>query len=144
MFHASFLYKIIVLSCFYPLIFYFEKFSAWIWPLPFAVNTTLNLSIIGKLGRCSICHISCLAPSYGMGSRLLFLYNELSLLWFFTSCEGFPLGFFAFHPSQKPAFPHFKSVRGGWSKDFFGFEILLYLKRCLQALFSVSEKQENL
>ena len=102
----------IVLSCFYLLkIFSFEKFSAWIWPLPFAVNTTLNLSIIGKLGRCSIWHISCLAPSYGMGSRLLFLYNELSLLWFFTSCEGFPLGFFAFHPSQKPAFPLFKSVR---------------------------------
>ena len=27
----------IVLSCFYLLIFYFEKFSAWIWSLPFAV-----------------------------------------------------------------------------------------------------------
>ena len=27
----------IVLSCFYLLIFYFEKFSTWIWRLPFAV-----------------------------------------------------------------------------------------------------------
>ena len=27
----------IILSCFYLLIFYFEKFSSWIWRLPFAV-----------------------------------------------------------------------------------------------------------
>ena len=34
----------IVLSCFYLLIFYFEKFSAWIWRLPFAVYVKLQLS----------------------------------------------------------------------------------------------------
>ena len=45
----------IVLSCFYLLIFYFEKFSTWIWRLPFAVYVKLyyfsmfNLSIIDRL-----------------------------------------------------------------------------------------------
>ena len=34
----------IVLSCFYLLIFYFEKLSSWIWHLLFAVSVTLNLS----------------------------------------------------------------------------------------------------
>ena len=33
-----------VSSCFYLLIFYFEKFSTWIWGLPFAISLTLNLS----------------------------------------------------------------------------------------------------
>ena len=36
------LYIRIVLSCFYLLIFYFEKFSSWIWHLLFAVSMTLN------------------------------------------------------------------------------------------------------
>ena len=35
----------IVLDSFYLLIFYSEKFSAWVWSLPFAVNMNLNLSI---------------------------------------------------------------------------------------------------
>ena len=34
---GNFLSIRIVLSCFYLLIFYFEKFSTWIWLLPFAV-----------------------------------------------------------------------------------------------------------
>ena len=39
----------IVLGCFYLLIFYFEKFSTWICGrFAFAVNVTLNLSIIEK------------------------------------------------------------------------------------------------
>ena len=33
----------IVLSCFYLLIFYFEKFSTWIWRLPFAVYVKRRL-----------------------------------------------------------------------------------------------------
>ena len=33
----------IVLSCFYLLIFYFEKFSTWIWRLPFAVYVKRGL-----------------------------------------------------------------------------------------------------
>ena len=40
-----------VLGCFYLLIFYFEKFSTWIWRLPFAVKVTLNLSIISSILR---------------------------------------------------------------------------------------------
>ena len=36
----------IVRDCFYLLIFYFEKFSTWVWRLPFAVNVNLNLSIM--------------------------------------------------------------------------------------------------
>ena len=35
----------IVRDCFYLLIFYSEKFSIWVWRLPFAVNVNLNLSI---------------------------------------------------------------------------------------------------
>ena len=35
----------IVLDSFYLLVFYSEKFSAWVWILPFAVNVNLNLSI---------------------------------------------------------------------------------------------------
>ena len=35
----------IVLSCFYLLIFYFQKLSTWIWHLPFAVYVKLNFSI---------------------------------------------------------------------------------------------------
>ena len=34
----------IVPDCFYLLIFYSEKFSTWVWRLPFAVNVNLNLS----------------------------------------------------------------------------------------------------
>ena len=34
----------IVRDCFYLLIFYSEKFSTWVWRLPFAVNVNLNLS----------------------------------------------------------------------------------------------------
>ena len=34
----------IVRDCFYLLIFYCEKFSTWVWRLPFAVNVNLNLS----------------------------------------------------------------------------------------------------
>ena len=34
----------IVLSCFYLLIFYFEKFSTWIWRLPFAIYVKLKPS----------------------------------------------------------------------------------------------------
>ena len=36
----------IVLSRFYLLIFYFEKFSTWIWRLPFAVYVMLKLSFV--------------------------------------------------------------------------------------------------
>ena len=36
----------IVLSCFGLFIFYFEKFSAWIWHLPFAIYVKLKLSSI--------------------------------------------------------------------------------------------------
>ena len=42
----NFLSMRIVLSCFYVLIFYFEKFSAWIWRLSFAVYAKLKLSNI--------------------------------------------------------------------------------------------------
>ena len=35
----------IVRYCFYLTIFYSEKFSTWVWRLPFAVNVNLNLSI---------------------------------------------------------------------------------------------------
>ena len=40
----------IVLSRFYPLIFYFEKFSTWIWRLPFAVYVKLKLSNDSAIG----------------------------------------------------------------------------------------------
>ena len=43
------LYIRIVLSCFHLLIFYFEKFSSWIWHLLFAVSMTLNLSNNNKI-----------------------------------------------------------------------------------------------
>ena len=39
------LYIRIVLDSFYLLIFYSEKFSTWIWRLPFSVNVNLNLAI---------------------------------------------------------------------------------------------------
>ena len=38
-------------DCFYLLILYSEKFSTWIWRLPFAVNMNLNLS---NLSYCSL------------------------------------------------------------------------------------------
>ena len=38
----------VVLSCFYLLIFDFEKFSIWIWRLPFAVYVKLSLSNVAK------------------------------------------------------------------------------------------------
>ena len=46
----NFLSTRIVLSCFYLLIFYFEKFSTWLWRLPFAVYVKPNLTIIMKSG----------------------------------------------------------------------------------------------
>ena len=42
----SFLCIRIVLSCFYLLIFSFEKFSTWIWRLPFTVYVKLKLFFI--------------------------------------------------------------------------------------------------
>ena len=36
-------------DCFYLLIFYSEKFSTWVWRLPFAVNVNLNLSNLSWL-----------------------------------------------------------------------------------------------
>ena len=39
----------IVLSCFYLLIFYFEKFLTWIWGFPFAVYVKLKLSSMSPL-----------------------------------------------------------------------------------------------
>ena len=53
---TPFLYIWIVLSCFYLLIFYFEKFSAefsfWIWRLPFAVTQNLSIfSVVAKKMR---------------------------------------------------------------------------------------------
>ena len=39
---CNFLSKRIVLSCFYLLIFYFEKFSTWIWRLTFAIYVKLK------------------------------------------------------------------------------------------------------
>ena len=47
-YYAIFLSTRIVVSWFYLLIFYFEKFSTWIWRLPFAVYVKLNLSIGGS------------------------------------------------------------------------------------------------
>ena len=44
----------IVLSCFYVPIFYFEKFSTWIWRLPFAVYVKLNLSNVFARKRCQM------------------------------------------------------------------------------------------
>ena len=38
----------IVRDCFYLLIFYSEKFSTWVWRLPFAVKVNLNLSNIAS------------------------------------------------------------------------------------------------
>ena len=40
----NFLCKRIVLSCFYLLIFYIEKFSTWIWLLTFAIYVKLKFS----------------------------------------------------------------------------------------------------
>ena len=53
----------IVLSCFYLLIFYFEKFSAWIWRLPFAVcrireASTLIISSSNDSRRPSILQVT--------------------------------------------------------------------------------------
>ena len=42
------LYIRIVLDSFYLLIFYSEKFSTWIWRLPFGVNVNLYLSNKGQ------------------------------------------------------------------------------------------------
>ena len=41
-----FIHKNCFLSCFYLLIFYFEKFSTWVWRLPFAVYVMLKLSFV--------------------------------------------------------------------------------------------------
>ena len=46
---SNFLSIRIVLSCFYLLIFYFEKFSTWIWRLPFAAYVKLQLPSISPL-----------------------------------------------------------------------------------------------
>ena len=45
-FMQFFIHKNCFLSCFYLLIFYFEKFSTWVWRLPFAVYVMLKLSFV--------------------------------------------------------------------------------------------------
>ena len=62
-----------VSSCFYLLIFYFEKFSTWIWRLPFAVYVKLKLStkhrVYGKRQR----WICPMWPSFPFTHLLLFI-----------------------------------------------------------------------
>ena len=62
----------IVRDCFYLLIFYFEKFSTWVWRLPFAVNVNLNLSIHNGSLRIK----KCLWPYHTLNSS-----RELLRLW---------------------------------------------------------------
>ena len=50
----------IVEDCFYLLILYSEKFSSWVWRLPFAVN----LNLYGVQGR-KICWVSCAIKKRG-------------------------------------------------------------------------------
>ena len=83
LFISSFYPKIssltLVLDCFYHLIFYLQKFSTWIWCLPFAVNITLNLSYVVEVSFKRLHH------------RILSKDNSKSLdkiLWCNSSCSS--------------------------------------------------------
>ena len=67
----------IVLSCFYLLIFYVEKFSTWIWRLPFAVYVKLKLST-GYVYLLWVVFGLSDFPCFG-GTRLPLLWNTKSL-----------------------------------------------------------------
>ena len=65
----------IVEDCFYLLIFYSEKFSSWVWRLPFAVN----LNLYGVQGR-KICWVSCAIKKRGF-LRLHLCRHTFASLW---------------------------------------------------------------
>ena len=65
----------IVEDCFYLLIFYSEKFSSWVWRLPFAVN----LNLYGVQGR-KICLVSCAIKKRGFLRLHLCRHTFASLL----------------------------------------------------------------
>ena len=65
----------IVEDCFYLLILYSEKFSSWVWRLPFAVN----LNLYGVQGR-KICWVSCAIKKRGF-LRLHLCRHTFASLW---------------------------------------------------------------
>ena len=70
-----------VLSCFYLLIFYFEKFSTWIWRLSFATYLKLKLSLstsvsVGSSPR-SYLFISATGTLHQSMAQNLFDINDL-------------------------------------------------------------------
>ena len=65
----------IVRNCFYLLIFYSEKFSTWVWSLPFAVNMNLNLSNLMSLRKTRDC--SYLATAQ-LTRRIRIRFHELT------------------------------------------------------------------
>ena len=65
----------IVLNCVYLLIFYFEKFSTWIWQLPYAVNVTLNRVIKNHVHAKRQTWICTAWPRFPLNCRLLFIVS---------------------------------------------------------------------
>ena len=80
----------IVLDSFYLLVFYSEKFSAWVWILPFAVNVNLNLSImcflLSTTATILLGHIS--SQLVALRSKMIVDMNEPTpFLPFYTLCH---------------------------------------------------------
>ena len=65
----------IVRDCFYLLIFYSEKFSTWVWSLPFAVNMNLNLSNLMSLRKTRDCSYPATAQ---LTRRIQIRFHELT------------------------------------------------------------------
>ena len=83
----------IVRDCFYLLICYSEKFSTWVWRLPFAVNVNLNLS---NLDIKLIFQSGTLSPR---GVDKCFSFNQFIPVFHVTMFP--PSGLTCYHTSEK-------------------------------------------
>ena len=128
----NFLSLRIVFCCFHVLIFYCERFLAWIWRLPFAVYVKLELSIICLLARSwpnhfltkkiqeketnkqhkhhilSFCHLN--------------LCSLLHRLWLFIAIT------FLDGPKSCSSFPWNTDLNVGWMKTLGKFILLLVFR----------------
>ena len=93
----------VVLDSFCRLIFYSEKFSTWMWRLPFAVNVHLNLSNIFGFVRIALLRSIYLASYTGVGGRSKFCRSGLTWNAFYVSAEWW----------------RSESMLGGWPASFF-------------------------
>ena len=115
----------IVRDCFNLHIFYSEKFSTWVWRLPFAVNMNLNLSITGLQAYVPSSTVSKMSREQYPSSAMLLSTKAFTVM----KCRNYPkhtLSWYTF--TQEPLqYRKFKTaqISSTWA---FSLRVLTYLQ----------------